>query len=176
MFYTCTSLLKLNTECRQKKRNKAVSYVDSHSLGTLPTPRSYRAQQSCTSLLALPKTQMKRLRILNIIGTIFFSSLKKLNPDCWCFSLFVAKMFRYEPCYEFSIGSVSHIDFSTCPSLADYFLDLLQVMYWAPMMTSKASDARNWSFRCAFFQLQDGHQRSVLVSAAIVKAISSPGQ
>ena len=79
MFYTCASLLKLNIEFRQKKRSKAIAYVDSHSLGTLPTPRSYRAQESCTSLLALPKTQMKRLRILNTIGTIFFSSLKNFR-------------------------------------------------------------------------------------------------
>ena len=179
MFYTCTSLLKLNTECRQKKRNKAVSYVDSHSLGTLPTPRSYRAQQSCTSLLALPKTQMKRLRILNTIGTIFFSSLKNFRN--WTL-IADALVYLWPRCSDMNLaassaaGWVSHIDFSTCPFHADYFLDLLQVMYWAPMMTPKASDARNWSFRCAFFQLQDRHQRSVLVSAAIVKAISSLGQ
>ena len=75
---------------------------------------------------------------------------------------------------------MSHIDFSTCPSHADYFLDLLQVMYWAPIMTPKASDARNWSFRCAFCQLQDGppkkcarkcsYSQSRLLSRAVIAA------
>ena len=179
MFYICAPLLKLNTECRQKKRSKAVSYLDSHSLGTLPTPRSYRAQESCTSLLALPKTQMKRLRILNTIGTIFFSSLKNFRN--W--TLIVDSLVYLWPrCSDMNLaaswaaGWVSRVGFFACPSHADYFLDLLQVMYWATIMTPKASDSRNWSFRCAFCHLQDGHQKSVLVSAAIVKAVSSPGQ
>ena len=143
-------------------KRKAISYVESHSLGTLPTPRSYRAQESCTSLLALPKTQMKRLRILNTTGTIFFSSLKNFRN--WTL-ISDALVYLWSKCSDMSLaassiaGCVSHIDFSACPSHADYFLDLLQVMYWAPIMTPKASDAKNWSFRCAFCQLQDGQQK-----------------
>ena len=162
MFYICAPLLKLNTECRQKKRSKAASYLDSHSLGTLPTPRSYRAQESCTSLLALPKTQMKRLRILNTIGAIFFSSLKNFRN--WTLTV-DSLVYLWPRCSDMNLaaswaaGRVSRVGFFTCPSHADYFLDLLQVMYWATIMTPKASVSRNWSFRCAFCNLQDGHQK-----------------